>query len=164
MNIFYDTEFLEDGKTIELISIGIVNEGGKQYYAVNRDMPMERIVHHEWLMKNVMPHLPALDSGDPCIKDKPTIAREVAKFVLDVPDPRLWAWYGAYDHVVLCQLFGRMMDLPQGFPMWTNDLRQEVMLAGDIKLPNQVGKEHDALADAMWVKKSYYWLLSQLSL
>ena len=34
MRIFYDTEFLEDGKTIDLISIGMVAEDGREYYAV----------------------------------------------------------------------------------------------------------------------------------
>src|SRR4051812_11038169 len=34
MKYFYDTEFLEDGQTIELISIGIVAEDGREYYAV----------------------------------------------------------------------------------------------------------------------------------
>lgn len=30
----YDCEFLEDGKTIALISIGIVADDGRTYYAV----------------------------------------------------------------------------------------------------------------------------------
>ena len=29
MKIFFDTEFIEDGKTIELLSIGLVREDGK---------------------------------------------------------------------------------------------------------------------------------------
>lgn len=59
--------------------------------------------------------------------------------------------YGAYDHVVLCQLFGRMIDLPKGFPMWTNDLRQETERLGVNRaadFPVQPDGEHNALADA----------------
>jgi hypothetical protein len=41
--IDYDLEFLEDGRTIELISIGMVCDDGREYYAVNRDMPVRRI-------------------------------------------------------------------------------------------------------------------------
>lgn len=33
MKYFLDTEFHEDGKTIDLISIGIVAEDGREYYA-----------------------------------------------------------------------------------------------------------------------------------
>jgi hypothetical protein len=58
MRIFYDCEFLEDGKTIDLISIGLIAEAGDEYYAVNLDMPIERIESHGWLMKNVVPHIP----------------------------------------------------------------------------------------------------------
>lgn len=55
---FYDLEFLEDGYTIDLISIGMVCEDGREYYAVNSDMPVERIGNHDWLCKNVVPHIP----------------------------------------------------------------------------------------------------------
>ncbi|TWH05595.1 uncharacterized protein DUF5051, partial [Rhodococcus rhodochrous J45] len=55
MKYFYDTEFLENGSTIDLISIGIVAEDGREYYAVNSDMDHDRIAHDEWLCKNVVP-------------------------------------------------------------------------------------------------------------
>jgi hypothetical protein len=62
--------------------------------------------------------------------------------------PQLWAWYGAYDHVALCQLWGRMIDLPKGVPMWTNDLKQECERLGNPQVPQQASGEHNALADA----------------
>ena len=34
---FIDTEFVEDGKTIDLISIGIVCEDGREFYAVSTE-------------------------------------------------------------------------------------------------------------------------------
>ena len=36
----------------------------------------------------------------------------------------LWAWYAAYDHVVLAQLWGAMPALPRAIPRFTKDLRQ----------------------------------------
>ena len=36
MKIFYDTEFIENGRTIELISIGMVAEDGRELYLVNQ--------------------------------------------------------------------------------------------------------------------------------
>ena len=36
----------------------------------------------------------------------------------------LWAWYAAYDHVVLAQLWGPMPALPREIPRFTKDLRQ----------------------------------------
>jgi len=168
--IYYDTEFLERGPAhpIELISIGMVRDDGTEYYAVAADAPWERITEHAWLMANVMPSLPkrlagtlsgvAVDFTDPRVKPRSLIAEQVKRFVLGSPNPELWAWYGAYDHVVLAQLFGRMVDLPTGFPMWTNDLRQEVARLGDPQLPEQPSGLHNALADARHLKARAEWL------
>lgn len=157
MRIYYDTEFLEDGRTIDLISIGMVAEDGREYYAVNRNLPEGRIRDHQWLMQNVVPGLPQHPYGDPdelfnradpCVKHPKVIANEVAHFIQGTLQPELWAWYGAYDHVVMCQLFGRMIDLPPGVPMWTNDLRQEVQRLRLVDVPQQEEGEHNALEDA----------------
>ena len=37
MRYFYDTEFIEDGETIELVSFGVVAEDGREFYAVSSD-------------------------------------------------------------------------------------------------------------------------------
>ncbi|WP_282698035.1 3'-5' exoribonuclease [Streptomyces sp. CC208A] len=162
MRIYYDTEFIENGRTIDLISIALVAEDGREYYAVNREMPVRRIRRHDWLMKNVVPSLPhgqgdrrnhlpkawLFDYYDPTVQRRAVIADQVRRFIQDTPDPQLWAWYGAYDHVVLAQLFGRMIDLPTGVPMWTNDLRQETERLGNPHLPEQPAGLHNALADA----------------
>jgi hypothetical protein len=39
-------------------------------------------------------------------------------------NPEFYAYYADYDWVVFCQLFGTMMDLPKGFPMYCIDLKQ----------------------------------------
>jgi 3' exoribonuclease, RNase T-like len=171
--VFYDTEFLEDGKTIELISIGMAAEDGRELYLVNRDAPWKRIKKNDWLMANVVPSLPQphgdwinqmpkswpIDFHNPAVMAKADIAQAVRAFLLAVPDVELWAWYGAYDHVVLAQLFGRMIDLPRGVPMWTNDLRQEMYRLGDPEGgPVQECGEHNALEDARHLKARVEWL------
>lgn len=165
MKIWYDCEFLEDGKTLELMSIGLVREDGKEYYAVNAAMPWGRILRHDWLMKNVVPSLPTkmypsgirgLSFEDPRVKYPWTIANEVRIFIQTAgPDVELWAWYGAYDHVALCQLWGRMMDLPPGIPMFTNDIKQEFQRCGNPRKPDQVSGEHNALEDARYNRELY---------
>jgi hypothetical protein len=171
MRYFYDTEFLEDGKTVELISIGIVAEDGREYYAVNRDAPWKRIKKSDWLMANVVPSLPRphgdwilhmpkkwlIDFHNPVVKSRDAIAESVERFLLgdDLEthnDLELWAYYGAYDHVVLCQLFGPMIALPPGVPMFTNDVMQ---LAAGRELPKQPDGVHNALADARHVKTMF---------
>ena len=163
MRYFYDCEFIEDGRTIDLISIGIVAEDGREYYAVNEKAPWRRIKRHEWLMANVVPSLPhghgdrrmhipkrwIVDFADARVKPKWKIATQVCDFLLSGDDkPELWAWYAAYDHVCLAQLWGRMIDLPEGIPMYTRDLKQECDRQGDPALPEQVDGVHNALDDA----------------
>lgn len=170
MNIYYDTEFLEDGKTIELISIGMVDDDGSELYLINRNAPWSKIRKHDWLMENVYKHLPLDSKGRPDLdnslyRSKAEIAQSIQGFVLRYliirEDISFWAWYGAYDHVVLAQLFGRMIDLPPGFPMWTNDVRQKIYELGidQRRLPRQPEDvKHNALADAKHVKVMYDWL------
>src|SRR5688572_18337986 len=177
MRFFYDTVFIEDGRTIDLISIGIVTEGGREYYAVNRKAPWRRIKRHPWLIQHVMPGLPhghgdwknhmprrwPIDFNDQRVLLPEVIAGEVRDFLLDndFTGTELWAWYGAYDHVLLAQMFGPMAGLPDGIPMWTNDLQQEFVRRGisDDQLPQQDRTgTHNALADARHVRDLHDWL------
>lgn len=136
MKIFFDTEFIEDGKTIDLISIGMVREDGKELYLENMDCDLTQA--NGWVCKNVLPYLhrckvphgPAktqmgdgeyewieeLGSEDPSVVPKWQIANRVRAFV--GPNPEFWAYFADYDWVVLCQLYGRMIDLPDGWPMF----------------------------------------------
>lgn len=177
MRYFYDTEFLENGQTIELISIGIVAEDGREYYAVNSDMDHNRIAADNWLCENVVPHLPlrggkptkgfgsnrwswSLDMSSTLVKPKWVIANEVREFLLLVDlDPEreleLWADYGAYDHVALAQLWGRMIRLPKGLPMFTREFQQKWRDMGRPELPEQTDGQHDALADARHLKACF---------
>lgn len=164
MRIYYDTEFLDTGTTIELISIGLVADDGREYYSVNCNAPWQEIAKHDWLVENVVPHLPLVDGirkgpfgGPPqfrldqtnvAVKPQWVIANEVREFILSTPEPELWAYYAAYDHVVLAQLWGPMVNLPTGVPMFSCDLKQEHVRLGRPPLPSRDGSEHHALADA----------------
>ena len=165
MRLFYDTEFVEDGRTIDLLSIGMVNEAGDEYYAVVEDLALiTRAAANPWLRENVLSSLPVreyyTDDGGTRwdwwpdhrdfdrVKTRDGIADDVRGFVLSHPNPQLWAWYAAYDHVALAQLFGRMIDLPDGIPMFTCDLKQECVRLGDPRVPEQQDGVHNALADA----------------
>lgn len=175
--IEYRTGWLRKRYTIELISIGIVADDGRQYYAVNRDMPVRRIKKHPWLMANVVPSLPKghgdmkinMPKGwlfhyrDPAVKGQKRIAAEVAAFIQATPDVELWANCGAYDHVRLCWLWGLMVDLPDGVPMFTRDIQQEAARLGIAwdALPQQEGGMHNALADARHNQVVRRWLAGQ---
>ncbi len=153
MRYWYDTEFIDDGFTIDLISIGIVVEDGREYYAQSAEF-LEYGKPNAWVQEHVIPHL------DNRWTERATIRDEILLFM--APDiygkPALWGYYSAYDHVAFCQLFGTMMDLPKGFPMYTRDIKQWCDALGNPPLPEQGKGEHNALADARWNKVAWEFL------
>ena len=144
MDYFYDTEFIEDGTTIELISIGIVCSDGREYYAVSNEVDLSRA--NSWVKENVLIHLPPPE--DEQWKSRARIRRDLEAFFGNDKGVRLWAWVGAYDHVVLAQLWGDMPSLPQYIPRFTRELEHLWMLMGRPQLPIAPANAHDALADA----------------
>ena len=60
MKYFLDTEFNEEVDPIEMISIGVVAEDGREFYAINSEYRTNSTrweTCHEWVRKNVKPHL-----------------------------------------------------------------------------------------------------------
>jgi hypothetical protein len=190
MRIYHDWGFFEDGNVILPISVGMVAEDGRELYLINTDAPLQDIRNHSWLMENVVPSLPiaatemgtliwnALHPDYNLLRYKHTLAAEVHDFINateslpdgpDGPDAELWGWYPAYDHVVMCQMWGPMVSRPEGVPMQTFDVHQEAMRLGnpDLALGSIGGQtildglpEHHALADARECKFRHEWLIS----
>lgn len=148
MRFWFDTEFIEDGKSIDLMSIGIVAEDGREYYAESAECDLDRA--SDWVRQNVIPHL----AGE--TKLRSVIAAEVRQFMGEGPE--IWAYYADYDWVALCQLYGTMMQLPKGWPMFAMDVKQLAMMLGNPRLPEQGKGEHNALADARWNRRAWEFL------
>ena len=96
--------------------------------------------------------------------------------------PEFYGYYSDYDWVCFCWLFGRMIDLPSGFPMYCIDLKQTLddkaiktycnngTLDSEKDLDKRVNyiksmknypkqnNEHNALADAIFCKNLYNFL------
>ena len=197
MRYWYDTEFIDDGSTIDLISIGIVAEDGRELYLQSSEFNIDKA--SQWVKDNVIMHLElcphifvspspihslgtwygaqAQHSQGQCTFADPTkgvigahtdcpwrtraqIKQEILAF-MDIEKygkPELWAYYADYDHVAFCHLFGTMMELPKGFPMYTMDIKQFCKMLGDPRLPEQGKGEHNALADARWNKTAWEFL------
>lgn len=176
MKYFYDLEFLEDGETIEFISIGIVADDGRKYYAVNSDAPWKQIALHWWLRNHVLNQLPGKveqghntwnftpDTKNTLMRPKWVIANEVQAFLYAGEDPiDLWAWYGAYDNVALMQLWGPASERPERIPLWTHDLNQMAAERGITpeelaELVPQPDGLHHALHDALRGRDMWHYL------
>jgi len=287
MKYFLDTEFLEGPQkekfpislfrkqtpnTIDLISIGIVAEDGREYYAVSKDFNLEeawnRFQREEqtsfekqngfdgkkiyWLRDNVLKPIwreliktyeltndiysnsqadlfnKGVDAGyfDKRFsykslksllklygKTNKEISEKVISFTTnakfeenekgkfkigsDLSDkitkgdivwdkPEFYAYYADYDWVVFCWLFGKMIDLPDGFPTYCKDLKQMLDDKVNFYMPlpmkffgrkptsfndalkrfknhpdypkQDPSKSHNAIEDARWNKQLYEFL------
>ncbi len=170
MRYFLDSEFHEDGTIIDLISIGIVAEDGREFYAENADCDLSRC--NDWVKENVIPHLwrnkenrPTgnawtRDGGRGGLLTRQQIATEIQILMnpSEYGKPEIWGYYADYDWVVFCQLFGKMIDLPKGFPMYCRDIKQWADQLGNPALPVQASTEHHALADARWNREAHSFL------
>lgn len=152
MRYFLDTEFIESGpgKPIQLVSIGIVSEDGRLFYRISGEF--KAIDASKWVQDNVLNKL-EMDLPRCTLKK---IADDLREFVGD-GKPEFWGYYADYDWVVFCQIFGAMIDLPKGWPMYCRDLKQWSDELGAPKLESPKG-EHNALADAVWNLKLYQHL------
>ncbi len=217
MRYFIDTEFHEYkvkplfGKsidTIDLISIGIVSEDGREYYAVCNEFDVKAAWNNEWLRENVLKSIwielnqqmgtyhktyHYSTTNQFCLKHLKRLLKWVGKTKKEIADevlvfcsngyfnegnsgmpfsekmkhklkgifkPEFYAYYADYDWVVFCWLFGRMIDLPNFFPMYCRDLKQMMDEKGLDKhwkrknCPDPEG-EHNALVDAKWNLELY---------
>ncbi len=183
MKYFLDTEFHEykknDINTIELISIGIIREDGREFYMESSDFDVKAAVANTWLKENVLANL-RQDIDRRCSND--LIASKVREWIGVDENIEFYGYYSDYDWVVFCWLFGRMIDLPKGFPMYCRDLKQTLdekvnifltqnrkyltpptfdtaldVVKSMLAYPKQTN-EHNALADAKWNYDLYKFL------
>lgn len=165
MKYFLDTEFIEYPCTIDLISIAIVREDGRYLYAENVDVDLTKA--NKFVIKNVIPSLTMRGKAEELqiLPDNSQIIvapiKIIKSFILGFigdDKPEFWGYYADYDWVAFCWLFGAMIDLPKGWPMYCRDLKQ---LADSLDKPRFEGPkgEHHALTDAKWNKAFYEYLM-----
>ena len=155
MKYFIDTEFIEGfhkplfGKKrhfIDLISIGIVCEDGRSYYAISNEFNSKDA--DLWVKENVISKLPIKipnQHDSPRVREESYLYKSNKRIAEDImlfcgrevienkfgdghyvypKDIEFYAYYADYDWVLFCSLFGRMIDLPEDFPKYCKDLKQ----------------------------------------
>ena len=162
MRFFYDTEFIDNGRIIDLISIGVVAEDGREFYAISTEFDPESA--GKWVRTNVLPKLPSPSSQ--LWQSRRQIRENLEEFLrIDGDEPiELWAWVAAYDHVALCQLWGPMTSLPPQIPRFTRELRQFWEDRGCPRMPPRPHDTHDALVDARHNMRRYVLMTTGVDL
>ena len=168
MKYYIDTEFIEYPHTIDLISIGIKCEDGRTFYAESNEFNISKA--NAWVKENVIKYLQFYNKRDnlfvhknfqgegfELFTNRNEITYYIKKFIgNDIPE--FWGYYADYDWVVFCWLFGSMIDLPEGWPMYCKDLKQLLDDSGKEKISDSIS-EHNALADAIWNEQLHQHIL-----
>lgn len=178
MKYFLDTEFIEYPNRMELISIGIKAEDGRDYYAVHTECDCSKA--NDWVKTNVLMKMPEYsgtsyndlrggNGPDRKIKTILDIKKELLFFLgtkNNVPAVcEFYGYYSNYDWVIFCWIFGHMSDLPASFPMFCMDLRQMMKERGltdewkDKHVPQH--DEHNAREDANWNFELYKAIMAE---
>ncbi len=155
MKYFIDTEFHEEPGILDLISLGIVNEVGDEWYGVSGWFDDNRC--NLWVKEHVLTNL-----ADPrypqamhrAFPHRKNMAHSIISFIGADTSPEFWGYYSDYDWVAFCQIFGAMMALPPSFPRFCLDLKQIIHThnVSYHKLPKAFKPEHNALIDARWTR------------
>lgn len=174
MRYFLDTEFNDNVDPVGLISIGIVSEDNREFYAINqeysKDSPSSKSCN-EWVKINVLPHLDSVESiasaaaineryaGIKCsylIDNLHGMREGLRDFIGLDPFPEFWAYYGHYDWFLVTRLYKSFVHLPKGWTTACFDLHQYAKHYGlERSLPKKLLPQHHALVDARWTKLAF---------
>jgi hypothetical protein len=154
---FFDTEFIERPGLLDLISIGISCEDGRELYAISSEFDETQC--NDWVKANVLPKL-----NGHVRESRISIRKRILAFI-GKTTPEFWAYFADYDWVLFCWIFGSMTDLPQGWPMFCLDLKQEMYVCDialtDLPSQSDENEAHEALIDARWLRAAYKVVMSR---
>lgn len=178
MNIFFDTEFTGLHKDTTLISIGLVTETGKTFYAEFNDYDQSQV--DEWIQKNVIDNLEFnhldthMSSHDDCVEmkgPKKYVGECLRIWLEHLNAPiQLVSDVCHYDMILFIDLFGSAFDLPKQVCPACHDINQDIaeywdkneLWAFDMSrekiVPPIEGKKHNSLYDAKVIKAIYNYV------
>lgn len=116
--VFFDTEFTGLHKNTTLISIGLVSECGRTFYAELTDYDTSQI--DEWLQKNVIENL-LLTPQDNCadnsnwrlVGDTKSIKEALSIWLSQFESVEMWSDCLSYDWVLFNHIFGHAFNIPK---------------------------------------------------
>lgn len=154
MRFWIDTELHDNGKYIELISLGAVAADGREFYAISTEFDPAGVT--PWVQQHVLPFLEPRTS--PVWQPLSAIAEAFLAFVGDEP-AEFWSYIATYDWYLVTRLLPDGLDgLPDNWPFECWDLHQWAWQLGHPQLPAHAGPVHHALADAHWHRQVYEFL------
>jgi hypothetical protein len=172
LKIFFDTEFTGLHQNTTLISIGMVSENGKTFYAELEGYDKKQV--DEWIQSNVINNL-ARSLGELYYMADSTsygksdvVARDLKKWLSQFEQVEMWSDCLSYDWVLFNQLFGHAFNIPKNVYYIPFDICTMFKVRGidpDVNREEfsglEAGKDrkHNALWDAQVIKACYEKLM-----
>lgn len=179
MNVYFDTEFTGLHKDTTLISIGLVAENGKTFYAEFSDYDTSQV--DDWIQENVIDNLQFnhmsthMSARQGCVEMKgpKKYVGECLRIWFDqFKEPfggvQLVSDVCHYDMVLLIDLFGSAFDLPKCVNAACHDINQDIArhfniteaeafdyCREDLIREEIPGKKHNSLYDARVIQAIY---------
>lgn len=163
MKVFFDTEFTGLHQNTTLISIGMVDEHGREFYGACTDYDQSQV--DDWLRENVIAHLDSTVTCRTVIGSRAEIATEITKWLPTAPVIEMWGDTLAYDWVLFCNLFGNAFKIPKDIYYIPFDIATVMKIKGvdpDInreEFAGIAGSKHNALHDARVIRACYERLM-----
>lgn len=181
MKIFMDTEFTGLHKNTTLISIGLISEDGRKFYAEFNDYDKSQI--DGWIKENVLPYLivtkaeyyqkrnkemfvpPYFTYGS-----KKFIAKKLQEWLESFgEDIQLVSDVCHYDMMLFCDIYGHAFNIPKCVNPVCHDINQDIAEHYNISekeafdmsreeianMDEKKVEKHNALYDAIIIKKIY---------
>lgn len=176
MKIFFDTEFTGLHKNTTLISIGLISEDGKTFYAELTDYDQSQV--NDWIRENVISKLTLTNQEkfppNEFLGTKTEVSYSLKEWLSQWDKVEMWSDCLSYDWVLFNDLFGTAFDIPKNvyyipFDICTlfkirnidPDINREQFALGD--LYTESTQKHNALWDAKVIKECYKLLIFKLS-
>jgi hypothetical protein len=156
MKIFFDTEFTGLIKDTDLISIGMVAEDGREFYAETNYYVVGKL--NDWLRKNVIANLDGKN-----VVSQSELQEQIKQFIEPYERVEMWSDCLAYDWVLFNDIFGGAFEIPENIYYIPFDICTLMKVKGvdpDINREAYAGFEedqtkHNALHDARVIKVCY---------
>lgn len=169
--VFFDTEFTGLHKDTTLISIGLVSDCGKEFYAELNDYDESQV--DDWLRENVINNLkfnhekwfaPPINNHKYNIKsNKEGVMNHLDMWLSQFEEVEIWSDCLAYDWVLFNDIFGHAFNIPSNvlyipFDICTlfkvKGIDPDVIREEFAEMIN-VEDKHNALHDARVIKACY---------
>lgn len=158
MKVFFDTEFTGLHAKTTLMSIGLVDEEGRTFYAELNDYDKSQV--DEWLENNVVANF----TGENTMNMQ-QLKLELTEWLAVYDSVEVWSDCLAYDWVLFNSIFGTAFDIPKNVYYIPFDICTMMKLKGvdpDINREEYafnavpaIAQKHNALWDAQVIRACY---------